>query len=40
MGASKLFVLKVYVLQAEKIGKHKDLSEFDKGSVVIPWKLG
>ena len=33
-------VLKVDVLETGKMGKHEDLSEFDKGQIVMPRRLG
>lgn len=33
--ASKHFVLKVDVLEAGEMGKHEDLSEFDKDQIVM-----
>ena len=38
--ASEHFVLKVDVLEAGKMGKRKDLSEFDKGQIVMARRLG
>lgn len=34
LAASEHFVLKVDVLEAGKMGKCKDLSDFDKGQIV------
>ncbi len=36
----KPFFLKVDVLEAGKMGKRKDLSEFDKGQIVMARQLG
>ncbi|ROL49972.1 hypothetical protein DPX16_6380 [Anabarilius grahami] len=40
IAASEHFVLKVVVLEAGKMGKRKDLSEFDKGEIVMARQLG
>ena len=37
---SEHVVLKVDVLEAGKMGKHKDLSEFDEGQIVMAGRLG
>ncbi|KAK3563491.1 hypothetical protein QTP86_030328 [Hemibagrus guttatus] len=37
--ASEYFVLKVDVLEAGKMGKRKDLSEFDKGQILMARRL-
>lgn len=38
--ASETFVLIVDMLEAGKMIKHKDLSNFDKGQVVMARQLG